>query len=119
MAETYEGEGYCVKCKTKRPLNGEVHETNGRRIAKAWQTLFKNCEEDVQKQMARMDIQRAGGNIEQLQAQIQIGEKIIQWAKRCPPCTDGMGIPVDEVERVVKEWKRMLAEMRRNQNRGA
>ncbi len=34
MAETYEGEGYCVTCKTKRPLNGEVHETNGRRIAK-------------------------------------------------------------------------------------
>ena len=34
MAETYEGEGYCVKCKTKRPRNGEVHETNGRRIAK-------------------------------------------------------------------------------------
>lgn len=34
MAETYEGEGYCVKCKEKRPLNGEVVETNGRRIAK-------------------------------------------------------------------------------------
>ena len=32
--ETYEGEGYCVKCKGKRPLNGEVHETNGRRIAR-------------------------------------------------------------------------------------
>lgn len=90
----------------------------GRRIAKAWQTLFKNCEEDVQKQIARLDIQRAGGTIEQLQAQIQIGEKLLQWAKRCKPCTDSSGVPVEEVERLVKEWKLALAELRRNQNRG-
>jgi hypothetical protein len=32
MAETYNG--YCVKCKEKRDFSGEVHETNGRRMAK-------------------------------------------------------------------------------------
>jgi hypothetical protein len=32
MAETYNG--YCVKCKEKRDFDGEVHETNGRRMAK-------------------------------------------------------------------------------------
>jgi len=32
MAETYNG--YCVKCKEKRDFEGEVHETNGRRMAK-------------------------------------------------------------------------------------
>lgn len=33
-AETYSGEAYCVKCKEKREFTGEVHETNGRRMAK-------------------------------------------------------------------------------------
>ena len=32
MAETYNG--YCVKCKEKRDFEGEVAETNGRRMAK-------------------------------------------------------------------------------------
>ena len=32
MAETYNG--YCVKCKEKRDFDGEVHESNGRRMAK-------------------------------------------------------------------------------------
>jgi Zn finger protein HypA/HybF involved in hydrogenase expression len=32
MAETYNG--YCVKCKDKRDFDGEVVETNGRRMAK-------------------------------------------------------------------------------------
>ncbi|MFA7267454.1 MAG: DUF5679 domain-containing protein [Candidatus Nanopelagicales bacterium] len=34
MAESYSGEAYCVKCKEKRAFSGEVHETNGRRMAK-------------------------------------------------------------------------------------
>lgn len=36
MADTYSGEAYCVKCKTKRDFSGEVqtNETNGRRMAK-------------------------------------------------------------------------------------
>ena len=32
VAETYNG--YCVKCKEKRDFEGEVAETNGRRMAK-------------------------------------------------------------------------------------
>ena len=31
MAESYNG--YCVKCKDKRDFDGEVKETNGRRMA--------------------------------------------------------------------------------------
>jgi len=34
MAESYTGDAYCVKCKEKREFTGEVHETNGRRMAK-------------------------------------------------------------------------------------
>jgi len=34
MAESYSGEAYCVKCKEKREFTGDVHETNGRRMAK-------------------------------------------------------------------------------------
>ena len=32
MAETFNG--YCVKCREKRGFQGEVAETNGRRMAK-------------------------------------------------------------------------------------
>jgi len=34
MAETYKGDFYCVKCKEKREAEGNVVETNGRRMAK-------------------------------------------------------------------------------------
>ncbi|MHB1613277.1 MAG: DUF5679 domain-containing protein [Actinomycetes bacterium] len=34
MAETYQGDAYCVKCKEKRAFEGEVVVTNGRRMAK-------------------------------------------------------------------------------------
>lgn len=33
--ETWKGEYYCVKCKAKQEAEGEVVETNGRRMAKA------------------------------------------------------------------------------------
>lgn len=89
----------------------------GRKMAGAWQKLYKDCTEDVQKQMRRMDIQRAGGNAEQLQAQIQIGEKLLSWAKRCKPCTDGVGIDEETIERYLKEWRRALAEIRNQQRR--
>ena len=32
--ETYKGEFYCVKCKEKREAEGNVVESNGRRMAK-------------------------------------------------------------------------------------
>jgi hypothetical protein len=32
MAESYNG--YCVKCKDKRDFDGDISETNGRRMAK-------------------------------------------------------------------------------------
>ncbi|GAA0295148.1 hypothetical protein GCM10009528_10230 [Kineococcus aurantiacus] len=34
MADTWSGEFYCVKCKEKREAEGQVVETNGRRMAK-------------------------------------------------------------------------------------
>ena len=34
IPEIYTGDAYCVKCKEKREFTGEVHETNGRRMAK-------------------------------------------------------------------------------------
>jgi hypothetical protein len=85
----------------------------GRKMAKAWQTLFKQCEEDIQKQMGRFNIQRAGGTVEQLQSQIQIGEKILQWTKRCRPCTDGRGIDPEQIERTLQQWRKQLAELRK------
>jgi NAD-dependent SIR2 family protein deacetylase len=34
VADTYSGEFYCVKCKEKRQAEGNIVETNGRRMAK-------------------------------------------------------------------------------------
>jgi len=35
MAEAFEGEAYCVKCKAKKsPIERRVEETNGRRMGK-------------------------------------------------------------------------------------
>lgn len=34
MTETWQGDFYCVKCKEKRAAEGNVVETNGRRMAK-------------------------------------------------------------------------------------
>ena len=33
-SETYKGDFYCVKCKAKRDAEGDIVETNGRRMAK-------------------------------------------------------------------------------------
>ncbi|MDO5662809.1 MAG: DUF5679 domain-containing protein [Brachybacterium sp.] len=33
--EKYNGEFYCVKCREKREAEGDVHVSNGRRMAKA------------------------------------------------------------------------------------
>lgn len=90
----------------------------GRKIAKAWQDLFKACDEDVDLQGQRWSIPRAGGTIEQLSQQVRIFEKVLQWAKRCPPCTESKGIDPEELERQLIQFRKRLAEMRKAQNSG-
>lgn len=91
----------------------------GVRIGNAWHKLFKDCDEDVQKQMARFDMTRAGGTKEQLGVQIQIGEKLLSWYKRCPPCLELKGIDSERIEKILKELRRRLADIKKaeQQNR--
>lgn len=91
----------------------------GRKLAKSWQTLFADCEKDLELQMGRLNIPRAGGSVEQLSTQIQIAERVLQWSKRCPPCTEGKGIDSEELERQIKMMRKRLAEMRKAQNSNA
>ena len=85
----------------------------GRRIAKNWQDLFENCEKDIDLQIGRLNIPRAGTPAENLAAQIQIVEKILAWAKKCKPCTDGKGIDAEDIEKRLKEMRKQLGEMRK------
>ena len=41
MAESYNG--YCVKCKDKRDFDGDIAETNGRRMAKGTCPVCGQC----------------------------------------------------------------------------
>jgi hypothetical protein len=89
----------------------------GRRIAKNWQDLFEGCEKDIDLQIGRLNIPRAGTPAENLAAQIQIVEKILAWAKKCKPCTDGKGIDAEDLEKRLKEMRKQLGEMRKAQQK--
>lgn len=90
----------------------------GVKTATAWQKLFEDCEKDLDLQIQRLNIPRAGGQEEQVAVQIQILEKILGWSKRCKPCVEGKGIPVEEIEKQLKELKKQLGDLRKAKNAG-
>jgi hypothetical protein len=85
----------------------------GRRIAKNWQDLFEGCEKDLELQIGRLNIPRAGTPAENLAANIQIVEKILAWCKKCKPCTDGKGIDPEAIEKQLKDMRKQLGELRK------
>jgi hypothetical protein len=85
----------------------------GRKIAKAWDDLYHNCDKDVTFQIQRLNIPRAGGTVEGLVTQLRIAEKILEWTKKCPPCTDGKGIEAEQLEKEIKSLKKRIAEARK------
>jgi hypothetical protein len=90
----------------------------GRKIAKAWNVLYKQCEADIDRQMQRMNIQR-GSAVEQLMARIQGCEALLAWTKKCKPCSELKGVDPDRIQRILDETRRQLAEARKaeQQNR--
>jgi hypothetical protein len=87
----------------------------GRKIAAAFQKLFEDCEKDIDYQIGRANIP-AGTPVEQAAKEIQILEKLISWCKRCPPCAGGKGLDQERLEQQLKELRKRLADMRRQQN---
>ena len=87
----------------------------GRRIAAAFQKLFEDCEKDIDYQVGRANIP-AGSAVEQASKEVQILEKLISWCKRCPPCAQGKGLDQERLERQLKDLRKRLADMRRQQN---
>jgi len=87
----------------------------GRKLAAAFQKLFEDCEKDIDYQIGRANIP-AGTPVEQTAKEIQILEKLISWCKRCPPCAGGKGLDQERLEQQLKELRKRLADMRRQQN---
>ena len=87
----------------------------GVKMATAFQKLFEECEKDFQLQQQRMNIPRAGGPAEQIAAQIQIYEKILQWDKRCPPCISGQigERGIEQIQKELKELRKQLSDLKK------
>jgi hypothetical protein len=90
----------------------------GVKMATAFQKLYEECEKDFQLQQQRLNIPRAGGAVEQIAAQIQILEKVLQWNKRCPPCIEGQigEKGVEQIEKELKELRKQLSDMKKAGN---
>ena len=88
----------------------------GVKMATAFQKLFEECEKDFQLQQQRLNIPRAGGPAEQIAAQIQILEKILQWDKRCPPCISGQigERGIEQIQKELKELRKQLSDLKKS-----
>jgi membrane-bound ClpP family serine protease len=87
----------------------------GRKTAAAWKKLYEDCDKDFKLQQQFMNIPRAGGAVEQITAEIQILEKILDWNKKCKPCIEGKIGPqgVQGIEKELKDLRKQLGELRK------
>ena len=58
----------------------------GARISGDWKKRFEGCEEDLEYQKGRAALPPTGTAAAQIAEQIDILQKMLSWAKRCPPC---------------------------------
>jgi membrane-bound ClpP family serine protease len=83
----------------------------GRRKAEAWTKLFNECEKDVAYQLERTKIQRAGGELEQLQVQAEALRAIIKWSKRCKECT--FSYDMDAIKKNLEDVEKRIRDLRK------
>ena len=83
----------------------------GVKMATKFQKDFEECEKDIQLQQGRLQIPR-GSPREQVMTQIEVCERILKWAKKCPPCVAGSFNSL-EIEPVVEELQKRLKELRK------
>jgi membrane-bound ClpP family serine protease len=88
----------------------------GRRKADAWTKLFNECEKDVAYQLERTKIQRAGGELEQLQVQAESLRAIIKWSKRCKECT--FSYDIEAIKKNLEQVEKRIGEIRKARNGG-
>ena len=87
----------------------------GRKLAAGWQKLFEDCEKDIDLQLNLLNVPKAGGEIEQVNAEIRTLERLLSWLKRCEPCAEGKGLDKERLERALKDARKRLADLRRAQ----
>lgn len=84
----------------------------GRKMQKAWVTLFKACEADVAKLKNRMNIGR-GSAKETLTSRLQTLETLLNWTKRCKTCTELNGVDPDQLKKLIEDTREQLAAIRK------
>ena len=93
----------------------------GVKLATNFQKTFEECEKDLQLQTGRLSIQR-GSPREQLITQIEVYEKALKWAKRCPPCVAGafnsleIEPVIEDLQKRLKDLKKQLSDLNRADN---
>jgi hypothetical protein len=83
----------------------------GVKLATNFVKTFEECEKDLDLQQGRLQIPR-GTPRDQLITQIEVTEKTLKWAKRCPPCVAGKFGSL-EIEPVIEELQKRLKEMKK------
>ena len=83
----------------------------GVKLATSFQKAFEDCEEDLKLQARRRAIQRSSPR-EQLMVEIEVVEKALKWAKKCPPCVAGAFNSL-EIEPVVEELQKRLKDLKK------
>lgn len=94
----------------------------GKKIAKAWQKLIKDANEEVPLLMRKLEVEGTGSGDPKviLQARIKNAQKLIDWIKKAQDVMQyELNVPPqakEELEKRIADWKRQLAELNRQQS---
>ncbi len=99
------------------PVNPGEKQPYGRKLAGNWKKLFEDCEKDIDLQINILQGAPKSDPIEQTSAEIRTIERILQWERRCKPCTDSKGIDRERLEKMLKDARKRLVDLRRAQQR--
>jgi ATP-dependent protease ClpP protease subunit len=93
----------------------------GVKMATTFVKNFEECEKDIDLQMGRRGIQRASPR-EQLSTEIEVIERVLKWAKKCPPCVASkfgqldVAPVVEDLQKRLKDLKKQLSDLNKAGN---
>lgn len=96
--------------------------TYGRNISKEWHDTVDRGKYEITQLRARMSYAGTGSGdpVEILGKQIQIFQEMLRWYDRLDPLQPGIhfqGLPREDIEREIKELRKQLADLKKQQRR--